>query len=71
MGRTTIIIAHRLSTIKHADVIAVLEDGKIVEMGTQKELLSHRGTLYNLVVAQVTTWYLTQIDIIMLTAIYI
>ena len=55
MGRTTIIIAHRLSTIKHADVIAVLDDGKIVEMGTQKELLSHRGIFYNLVVAQVIT----------------
>ena len=55
MGRTTIIIAHRLSTIKHADVIAVLEDGKIVEMGTQKELLSHKGIFYNLVVVQVIT----------------
>ena len=55
MGRTTIIIAHRLSTIKHADVIAVLDDGKIVEMDTQKELLSYRGIFYNLVVAQVTT----------------
>ena len=54
MGRTTIIIAHRLSTIKHADVIAVLEDGKIVEMGTQIELLSFRGIFYNLVIAQVT-----------------
>ena len=55
VGRTTIIIAHRLSTIKHADVIAVLDDGKIVEMDTQKELLSYRGIFYNLVVAQVTT----------------
>lgn len=55
MGRTTIIIAHRLSTIKHADVIAVLEDGNIVEMGTQKDLLSYRGIFYNLVVAQVIT----------------
>ena len=53
MGRTTIIIAHRLSTIKHADVIAVLEDGKIVEMGTQRDLLRYRGIFYNLVVAQV------------------
>ena len=53
LGRTTIIIAHRLSTIKKADIIAVLEDGKIVEMGTQKELLDYRGMFYKLVVAQV------------------
>ena len=52
VGRTTIIVAHRLSTIKQAAVIAVLEDGNIVEMGTQKELLSYRGIFYKLVVAQ-------------------
>ena len=54
LERTTIIVAHRLSTIKKADIIAVLEDGKIVEMGTQKELLDHRGMFYKLVVAQVS-----------------
>ena len=54
LGRTTIIVAHRLSTIKKADVIAVLEDGRIVEMGTQKELLDYKGMFYKLVVAQVS-----------------
>jgi ATP-binding cassette subfamily B protein/subfamily B ATP-binding cassette protein MsbA len=42
-GRTTFIIAHRLSTIRNADRIAVLKEGKIVEMGTQLELLATGG----------------------------
>ena len=52
-GRTTIIVAHRLSTIQRADVIVVVEDGTIIEMGTQKELLAKQGRFYKLVVAQV------------------
>ena len=53
LGRTTIIIAHRLSTIRRADVIAVVEDGRIVETGTQADLLALQGRFYKLVVAQV------------------
>lgn len=49
-GRTTIVVAHRLSTVKGADVIAVIEDGRVTEKGTHGELLSIGGTyagLYN------------------------
>ncbi|HEX6732651.1 MAG TPA: ABC transporter transmembrane domain-containing protein [Pyrinomonadaceae bacterium] len=42
-NRTTIVIAHRLSTIRRADVIVVMEGGRIIEMGTHSELLSHGG----------------------------
>ena len=44
-GRTTFVIAHRLSTVKEADLIAVLNDGVVVEQGTHQELMS-RGGIY-------------------------
>ncbi len=46
--RTTFVIAHRLSTIIKADIILVLERGKIVERGTHQELLDKEGYYYNL-----------------------
>jgi ATP-binding cassette, subfamily B, multidrug efflux pump len=46
--RTSFVIAHRLSTIRDADVILVMEDGKIVEQGTHYELLEARGHYFDL-----------------------
>lgn len=46
-GKTSILIAHRLSTIKNADRIVVMEKGKIVEIGSHKELLANRGGHYS------------------------
>lgn len=51
---TTIVIAHRLSTIRHADIIAVLEDGKLVESGSHEALLEKKGEYYGFVEAQKT-----------------
>jgi ATP-binding cassette subfamily B protein len=48
-GRTVVVVAHRLSTVKNADQIVVLHKGKIVEIGTHKELTDLRGDYYNLV----------------------
>lgn len=48
VGRTVITIAHRLSTIQDADVICVINEGKIVEQGAHQELLELRGLYYRL-----------------------
>jgi subfamily B ATP-binding cassette protein MsbA len=42
-GRTTVIIAHRLSTIERADTIAVMDKGRIVDVGSHAQLLEHSG----------------------------
>ncbi|XP_063158096.1 ATP-binding cassette sub-family B member 5 [Candoia aspera] len=62
-GRTTIVIAHRLSTVRTADVIAGFEKGVLVEQGTHKELMAHKGVYYALVMQQVEpcTGYKTDI----------
>jgi ABC-type multidrug transport system fused ATPase/permease subunit len=51
-GRTTFVIAHRLSTIAHADQIAVLEDGRLTELGTHAELMAAGGAYRAMVVRQ-------------------
>ena len=47
-GRTTIITAHRLSTIHDADCIAVIKEGKVVELGTHSDLLLQKGIYFKL-----------------------
>lgn len=51
-GRTSIIIAHRLSTIQDADVIIVMDHGKIVESGSHDALLAQKGKYYELYMTQ-------------------
>ncbi len=51
-GRTTIMIAHRLSTVRNADVILVVNDGKIVEQGKHAELMERKSFYYDLVMKQ-------------------
>lgn len=51
-GRTSIVIAHRLSTVKNADLILVVQDGKIVEQGRHAELLKAKGYYYRLYTRQ-------------------
>ena len=47
-GRTSLVIAHRLSTIHDANLVVVMENGKIVEMGNHKELIEKKGIYYHL-----------------------
>ena len=61
-GRTSFIIAHRLSTIKKADRILVIEDGKIVEMGTHRELLLQKGRYYQLYTKQFRSQFQNAIE---------
>jgi ATP-binding cassette subfamily B protein len=47
-GRTTFIITHRLSTVRNADLIVMMERGKIVEMGSHESLMAEEGLYYNI-----------------------
>ena len=52
--RTSFVIAHRLSTIRDADLILVMEHGRIVEQGTHAQLLARHGAYHSLYHAQFT-----------------
>ncbi|XP_048881308.1 ATP-dependent translocase ABCB1 isoform X2 [Brienomyrus brachyistius] len=54
LGRTCVVIAHRLSTIQNADIIAVIQNGRVVEQGTHSQLMQREGAYYALVNAQVS-----------------
>jgi ATP-binding cassette subfamily B protein len=56
-NRTSFVIAHRLSTIRDADVILVMDHGKIVEKGTHAELLAAKGFYYDLYNSQFVEAY--------------
>ncbi|MBC7087876.1 MAG: ABC transporter ATP-binding protein [Tissierellales bacterium] len=51
-NRTTFIIAHRLSTIRDADIIMMIDDGRIIEKGTHEELIAKKGAYFNLYMSQ-------------------
>ncbi len=51
-GRTSIVIAHRLSTVQDADLLLVLDAGRIVESGTHQQLLDRKGFYYDLYMSQ-------------------
>ncbi len=53
-GRSTLVIAHRLSTVRNADKIIVLDEGKVVEVGSHEQLMSNGGLYSSLVSAQVS-----------------
>jgi ATP-binding cassette subfamily B multidrug efflux pump len=47
-GRTSFVIAHRLNTVRKADTVYVMEQGKLIESGTQDELIERQGVFYNM-----------------------
>jgi ATP-binding cassette subfamily B protein/subfamily B ATP-binding cassette protein MsbA len=53
-GRTTFVIAHRLSTVRRADLILLLDNGRIIEQGTHEQLMDARGAYYSMVMRQMT-----------------
>lgn len=59
-SRTTVIVSHRLSTIRNADVIAYMEGGTVVELGTHSELMDRKGAYYDFASTQVSSRHTMQ-----------
>ena len=57
-GRTSFVVAHRLSTIRHADLVLVLDHGRVVERGTHRQLLGHHGQY-----AQMYRQFVSSVDV--------
>lgn len=51
-GRTSLVIAHRLSTVQNADLIVVIRDGRVAELGNHQQLIQRKGLYYRLVQRQ-------------------
>jgi ATP-binding cassette, subfamily B, bacterial len=58
-GRTTFVIAHRLSTIRRADLILLMEDGRVIERGTHDQLMNARGVYHGMVLRQMESQHQT------------
>jgi ATP-binding cassette subfamily B protein len=54
-GRTTFVIAHRLSTVRRADLILLVDDGRVAERGTHEELMAARGAYHGMVLRQMAS----------------
>ncbi|MNH47861.1 Multidrug resistance ABC transporter ATP-binding and permease protein [compost metagenome] len=54
-GRTTLVIAHRLATVQHADRIAVIDKGRVVAVGTHRQLIEESPLYARLASLQFTT----------------
>jgi ATP-binding cassette, subfamily B, bacterial len=67
-GRTTFMIAHRLSTVRHADLLLVLQDGRIVEYGNHDELVARQGVYHQLYDLQMNHRVKTRIGLTDLSA---
>ncbi|WEF34684.1 ABC transporter transmembrane domain-containing protein [Pseudoduganella chitinolytica] len=63
VGRTTVIIAHRLATVQRADRIVVMEDGRIVEVGTHRSLVALGGVYANLAALQFHSVHVTPMPV--------
>ena len=51
-GRTTFVIAHRLSTVRRADLILLMDEGRVIERGTHEQLMQARGAYHGMVLRQ-------------------